>query len=64
MRLLDRYIANAVAGGVLLTLFVWVHMLFESSILLGKDAMYAVTRMFEGVPLFGKPHPELVSKRK
>ena len=48
-------------SGLLLALFVWAHMFFESSILLGKDAMYAVTRMFEGVPLFGEPHPELVS---
>ena len=30
-----------------LVLFVWMHMFFESSILLGKDAMYRVTKMFE-----------------
>jgi fumarate reductase subunit C len=47
--------------GLLLVLFVWGHMFFESSILLGKDAMYWVTRMFEGEPLFGKPYPLLVS---
>ena len=38
--------------GLLLVLFVWGHMFFESSILLGKDAMYWVTRMFEGEHAF------------
>ena len=47
--------------GLLLVLFIWGHMFFESSILLGKDAMYWVTKMFEGEPLFGKPYPLLVS---
>ena len=48
-------------SGLLLTLFVWVHMLFESSILLGKDAMYWVTKLFEGEHLFGRPYPIIVS---
>ncbi len=48
-------------SGLLLALFVWAHMFFESSILLGEDAMYRVTKMFEGEPLFGKPYPLLVS---
>lgn len=48
-------------SGLLLVLFVWMHMFFESSILLGKDAMQWVTNMFEGEPLFGKPYPLLVS---
>lgn len=48
-------------SGLLLVLFVWMHMFFESSILLGMDAMYWVTKMFEGEPLFGKPYPLLVS---
>ena len=47
--------------GALLVLFVWGHMFFESSILLGKDAMLWVTRMFEGEHLFGQPYPLLVS---
>lgn len=47
--------------GILLVLFVWAHMLFESSILLGKDAMLWVTRMFEGAHVFDKPYPILVS---
>jgi fumarate reductase subunit C len=48
-------------SGLLLVLFVWAHMFFESSILLGKDAMYRVSRMFEGEPLLGRPYPVLVS---
>lgn len=48
-------------SGLLLVLFIWGHMFFESSILLGKDAMLWVTRMFEGVHLFGEPYPILVS---
>lgn len=47
--------------GLLLVIFIWGHMFFESSILLGKDAMYWVSKMFEGEPLFGKPYPLLVS---
>lgn len=47
--------------GLLLVLFMWAHMGFVSSILLGKDAMYFVARMFEGEPLLGKPYPLLVS---
>ena len=48
-------------SGLLLVLFIWGHMFFESSILLGKDAMLWVTRMFEGEHLFGKPYPLLVT---
>lgn len=48
-------------SGLLLALFMWVHMVMVSSILLGKDAMYFVARMFEGEPLFGRPYPGLVS---
>lgn len=49
------------ASGLALGLFMWAHMLFVSSILLGKDAMYFVAKMFEGEPIFGKPYPILVS---
>lgn len=48
-------------SGLALVLFIWGHMFFESSILLGKDAMYWVSRMFEGEHLLGKPYPILVS---
>ncbi len=51
---------QGVSGGVLV-LFMWVHMFLVSSILLGKDAMYNVTRMLEGEFLFGRPYPALVS---
>jgi fumarate reductase subunit C len=47
--------------GLLLVLFMWAHMFFVSSILLGTDAMYAVARMFEGEFIFGKPYPLLVT---
>ena len=53
-------VAQSVSG-LLLVLFIWGHMFFESSILLGKDAMLWVTQMFEGVHLFGRPYPLLVS---
>lgn len=49
------------ATGLILVLFMWTHMFMVSSILLGKDSMYWVTKMFEGEPLFGKPYPILVS---
>ena len=48
-------------SGLLLALFMWGHMLFVSSILISKDAMYTITRMFEGYYLFGKSYPGIVS---
>jgi fumarate reductase subunit C len=48
-------------SGLFLVVFMWAHMLFVSSILLGMDAMYAVARMFEGEFLFGRPYPVLVT---
>ncbi len=48
-------------SGAVLVAFMWVHMFLVSSILLGKDAMYTVTRMLEGEFLFGRPYPALVS---
>lgn len=48
------------ASGLLLALFMWVHMLFVSSILLGPDAMWTVARAFEGYFLFGRALPWLV----
>ncbi|TVZ40660.1 succinate dehydrogenase subunit C [Alteromonadaceae bacterium 2753L.S.0a.02] len=49
------------ATGLFLVLFMWAHMFMVSSILLGKDAMFWVARMFEAEPIFGKPYPMLVS---
>jgi fumarate reductase subunit C len=48
-------------SGLALGLFMWGHMLFVSSILLGMDAMWIVTRAFEGYFFFGRSYPALVS---
>jgi len=39
----------------------WAHMFLVSSILVSKQAMWTVTKMFEGYFLFGKPYPAIVS---
>lgn len=49
------------ATGLALVLFMWGHMFFVSSILAGKDAMWTVTKLFEGYFLFGRSHPWIVS---
>jgi fumarate reductase subunit C len=49
------------ASGLILGLFMWGHMFFVSSILLGKDAMWTITRLFEGYFIFGRSYPGLVS---
>jgi fumarate reductase subunit C len=48
-------------SGLVLALFMWGHMLFVSTILLGKDVMWTVARFFEGQFIFGRPLPLLVS---
>lgn len=48
-------------SGLVLALFMWGHMFFVSSILLGKDVMWTVTRAFEGYFIFGRSHPIIVS---
>ncbi len=48
-------------SGLILALFMWGHMFFVSSILLGKDAMWTVTKAFEGYFVFGRSFPWLVS---
>ena len=47
--------------GLVLALFMWGHMAFVSSILLGPDAMWVVTKFFEGYFVFGRSLPWLVS---
>ena len=42
-------------SGLILALFMWGHMFFVSSILLGNDAMWTITKMFEGYFVFGRP---------
>lgn len=49
------------ATGLLLALFMWGHMFFVSSILLGKDAMWTITKLFEGYFFFGTSYPWVVS---
>ena len=49
------------ASGLVLALFMWAHMAFVSSILLGNDAMWAVTKFFEGYYIFGRSYPGIVS---
>jgi fumarate reductase subunit C len=48
-------------SGLILALFMWGHMFFVSSILLGNDAMWMITKMFEGYFFFGKAYPVIVS---
>ncbi|KOR33276.1 fumarate reductase [Achromatium sp. WMS3] len=48
-------------SGLLLALFMWFHMLFVSSILIGKDAFWIMARFFEGHFFFSKPYPIIVS---
>lgn len=48
-------------SGLFLGLFMWGHMFLVASILLGKNAMYAITRFFEGYYFFGKSYPALVT---
>src|SRR5664279_2621632 len=49
------------ATGLALALFMWGHMFFVSTILIGSDAMWTVARFFEGYFFFGRPYPWLVS---
>jgi fumarate reductase subunit C len=55
---LDRLLTGT---GVILALFMIGHMFFVSSILLGKDAMYSITKMFELEFLFEGGIPAIVS---
>jgi fumarate reductase subunit C len=48
-------------SGLLLGLFMWGHMFFVSSILFGKDAMWVVSRAFEGYFFFGRAVPGIVA---
>jgi fumarate reductase subunit C len=49
------------ASGLLLALFMWGHMFFVSSILISNDAMWTITKMFEGYFVFGRSYPGIVS---
>lgn len=47
--------------GLLLALFIVGHIIFESSILLGPDAMEKMTLFFEGYYIFGERHPIIIT---
>ncbi|RRS30261.1 MAG: fumarate reductase [Epsilonproteobacteria bacterium (ex Lamellibrachia satsuma)] len=47
--------------GLILALFILFHILFESSILFGKDAMYTLTKLFEGEPFIEGGEPLIIS---
>lgn len=47
--------------GVILALFISGHILFESSILISHDAMYAMTQFFEGYYFLGERYPAIIS---
>jgi fumarate reductase subunit C len=49
------------ATGVMLALFISGHILFESSILISKDAMYNMTLLFEGYYFIGSKHPVIIT---
>ncbi|MCE3240144.1 MAG: Fumarate reductase respiratory complex, transrane subunit, partial [Deltaproteobacteria bacterium] len=49
------------ASGLLLGLFMWGHMAFVSTILISNDAMYWVTKMFEGEFILGKAYSGIVA---
>ena len=49
------------ATGLILAVFIIFHILFESSILFGKESMYALTKMFEGEFLIEGGSPVFVS---
>jgi fumarate reductase subunit C len=48
------------ASGLFLGLFMWGHMAFVSSVLISNDAMWWVTRMFEGQIFFGQRYSGIV----
>jgi len=48
-------------SGLILALFMWGHMFFVSSILISMDAMWTVTKFFEGYFIFGRPFAWIVS---
>lgn len=47
--------------GIILALFISGHILFESTILISKDAMYNMTLFFEGYFFFGEKYPSIIS---
>jgi fumarate reductase subunit C len=48
-------------SGLILALFMWGHMFFVSTILISNDAMWTITKFFEGYFILGRSYPGLVS---
>ena len=48
-------------SGLILALFMWLHMGFVSSILISEKAFWTIARMFEGYFILGRALPQLVS---
>jgi len=48
-------------SGLVLALFMWGHMFFVSTILISSDAMWKITKFFEGYFFFGRAYPVIVS---
>ena len=48
------------ASGLVLGLFMWGHMAFVSTILISNDAMWMVTKAFEGHYIFGRSFQQLL----
>lgn len=63
MKRLDRWPARLdrwqSLSGLLLGLFIWVHLAGDASILLGQEAFAAVSHFWEGGAFFGRPLPAL-----
>ena len=49
------------ATGLILAVFILFHLIFESSILLGKDSMYTLTKIFEGEFIIEGGSPVFIS---
>ena len=47
--------------GLVLAIFIVFHIVFESSILFGKDVMYRLTKIFEGEPFIEGGEPLIIS---
>lgn len=47
--------------GLILAVFIALHLLFEASIIISKDAMLMVTKLFEGYYFFGEAYPGIIS---
>lgn len=47
--------------GLILVLFIAAHLIFEASIIVSNDAMFAVTKFFEGYYFFGETYPGIIS---